>query len=244
MAAFVLVHGSNCGGWVWTKVAPLLRARGCEVYTPTLSGMADRAHLLPCGITLSTHITDIVNLLNFENLYDVILVGHSYAGMVITGAAARAPEHLKQLVYLDAYLPDAGQSEADLWPADIRAARQADAEAHGGVTQPPPLAAFGVTDQVLAEWVQARWTPQPFATYAEPIPDGSSTAVAGAFIRCTGNPAGAPDLFGPSMRKAETLGWPVRTVTAGHMAMLTAPTEVADVLLDLAGVQIPIAGAT
>src|SRR5947208_6414024 len=121
MATFVLVHGTGHGGWCWQKMVPLVRTAEHEVYTPTLSGVSDRSHLLDCGVDLTTHITDVASLLFYEDLSDVILVGHSYAGMVITGVAAKAPERLKQLVYLDAYLPDDGQSELDLWPAEMRA---------------------------------------------------------------------------------------------------------------------------
>src|SRR5574340_543741 len=113
---FVLVHGSHDGGWIWQKLAPLLRAAGHTVYTPTLTGLSDRSHLLAYGVNLTTHITDVANLLYYEDLSDVVLVGNSYAGMVITGVAARTPERLKLVVYLDAYLPDDGRSELDLWP--------------------------------------------------------------------------------------------------------------------------------
>ena len=95
MAKFVLVHGTGCGGWVWKKLAPLLSLAGHEVYTPTLTGVGDRSHLLDCGVDLTTHITDIASLLWYEDLTDVVLVGHSYAGMVITGVAAQAPARLK-----------------------------------------------------------------------------------------------------------------------------------------------------
>ena len=121
MATFVLVHGSHGGGWIWQKVTPLLRSAGYEVYTPTLTGLSDRSHLLECGVNLTTHITDVINLMDYEDLTDVILVGNSYAGMVITGVAAKEPERLKQVVYLDAYLPDTGQSELDLWPVEMQA---------------------------------------------------------------------------------------------------------------------------
>jgi pimeloyl-ACP methyl ester carboxylesterase len=114
MAIFVLVHGSHGGSWIWQKVTPLLRAGGHEVYTPGLTGLSDRAHLLKCGVDLTTHITDVASLLFHEDLAEVILVGNSYAGMVITGVAASIPERLKRLVYLDAYVPDDGQSELDL----------------------------------------------------------------------------------------------------------------------------------
>jgi pimeloyl-ACP methyl ester carboxylesterase len=233
MLPFVLVHGSNDGGWVWRKLAPLLRAAGHLVYTPTLTGLADRSHLLDCGVNLTTHITDVVNLLFYEDLSEVVLVGNSYAGMVITGVAAKAPERLKLLVYLDAYVPDEGQSEFDLLPAEVRAARQADAAAHGGLLQSPPPAVFGITDPALAEWIEARSTPHPVRTYSEPVPSGNadSAAIPRVFIRCTFNPAVTPDLFASSAAKARAKGWQVHELAAGHLAMLTAPREVAELLL-------------
>jgi pimeloyl-ACP methyl ester carboxylesterase len=138
MATFVLVHGTGCGGWVWQRLIPLLHAAGHIVYPPTLTGLSERNHLLNCEVNLTTHITDIANLIYSEDLSDAILVGHSYAGMVITGVAAKTPERLKLLVYLDTYLPDGGQSEADLLPPEVFTARQAEAAEHGGVIQPPP----------------------------------------------------------------------------------------------------------
>lgn len=232
MATFLLVHGTGCGGWVWQKLTPLLRAGGHEVYTPTLTGLSDRKHLLSCGVNLSTHITDIVNLIFYEDLSNVILVGNSYGGMVITGVATKIPERLKLLVYLDAYLPDDGQSEADLLPAEMLAARQADAAEHGGLTQPPPPGIFGVTDPVLADWVKTRMTPHPLATYMEPVPAGNarSAAIPGIFIHCNGNPSTTPDLFSPFADKARAKGWQVNELSAGHLAMLTAPRELAEIL--------------
>lgn len=234
MATFVLVHGSNGGSWVWQRVAPLLQGQGHQVYTPTLSGLADRKHLLMCGVNLTTHIYDVANLLFYEDLSNVILVGNSYAGMVITGVAAKVPERLKRLIYLDAYLPDDGQSEADLLPAEMFAARQAEAAAHGGVLQPPPPGLFGVTDPSLMEWINARTTAHPIATYTEPVPagDARSAAIPRTFIHCTGNPVTTPDLFGSSAGKAKAKGWEIIELAEGHLAMLTAPDKVAKILLE------------
>ena len=173
MTTFVLVHGSFGGGWVWQKVTPLLRAQGHEVYTPRLTGLSDRSHLLYCGVDLTTHITDVASLLYYEDLSDVVLVGHSYAGMVITGVAAKIPERLKLLVYLDAYVPDDGQSEFDLWPAEERAKAQADMAAGRGLRQPPPPADLGITDPEMADWVYERFTPHPLVTYDQPAPVGN-----------------------------------------------------------------------
>ncbi len=113
MATFVLVHGGWHGGWCWTRVRPLLRAAGHDVFTPTLTGLGERAHLAHPDIDLDTHIADIINVLEYEELQDAVLVGHSSSGAVITGVVDRAPVHLAQLVYLDALVPADGQSVLD-----------------------------------------------------------------------------------------------------------------------------------
>lgn len=234
MATFLLVHGSFCGGWIWQKLAPLLRAAGHEVYTPTLTGLSDRAHLVECGVNLTTHIKDIANLIKYEDLSDVILVGNSYAGMVITGVAANVPERLKLLVYFDAYLPDAGQTELDLWLEEMRAAILTEKEADRGLRPPPSATWLGVTDPDMAAWLSARLTPQPLATYTEPVPAGNpeSGALPCVYVHCTGGPT--TSLFATFAAKARARGWGVRELAAGHVAMLTAPREVASMLLDLA----------
>ena len=236
MANFVLVHGSLGGAWVWQKVSRLLRSSGHEVYAPGLTGLSDRSHLLACGVDLTTHITDVANVLFYEDLTSVVLVGHSYGGMVITGVAAKAPERLKLLVYLDAYVPAEGQSEADLWSAEMRAAREADAAAHGGLTQPPPPEILGITDTEMANWVKARWTPHPFATYTEAVTGGNarSAALPRAYIHCLGGPTTTTPGFAPFAAKARASGWKTRELATGHMAMLTAPREVAALLHELA----------
>ncbi len=234
MANIVLVHGSGCGGWVWHKLTPSLRALGHSVYAPSLTGLADRKHLLNEQVDLTTHITDIVNLIIYEDLQDVILVGNSYGGMVISGVAARITNRFRLLVYLDAYLPDDGQSEADLLPAEMLAARRKEAEEHGGTNAPPPPGIFGISDPGLAEWVQSRMTPHPFRTYTEAIhwEEQAMTSIPGLFIHCTGNPPTTPDLFAASAMRARSKGWPVIDLPAGHLAMLTDPQSVAEILLE------------
>jgi pimeloyl-ACP methyl ester carboxylesterase len=236
VTTFVLVHGSHCGGWVWQKVSTLLRARGHEVYSPTLTGLSYRSHLANCGINLTTHITEIANLLIYEDLSNVILVGHSYGGMVITGVAAMLPERLRLLVYLDAYVPADGQSEADLLPAEMRLARLTDATAHAGMIEPPAPAVLGITDPEMVEWVKRRWTPQPLATYTEPVQgtNASGAAPRGAFIHCMGGPTTTTPGFAPFAAKARADGWQVGELATGHMAMLTAPVELTAMLIEFA----------
>ena len=233
MTTFVLVHGSFGGGWIWQKVIPLLRAGGYEVYAPRLTGLSDRSHLLDCGVNLTTHITDVASLLFYEDLSDVVLVGHSYAGMVITGVAANVPERLKLLVYLDAYAPDDGQSESDLWPAEMRSEIQADVAAGRGLREPPPPTWLGITDPEMADWVKARMTPHPLTTYNQPVSAGNakSATLPRVYIHCTAGPT--TPVFAPFAAKARAGGWEVYEMATGHMAMLTAPREVADLLLEL-----------
>jgi len=148
--------------------------------------------------------------------------------------AAVVPERLASVVYLDAYVPDDGQSAVDLWPPERRAfAAEAESE---GVARPPSPALFGVTDPAWAAWIEARMTPHPVGTYREPVPPGNarSRALPRVFVHCSGNPPATPDVFGPSAAKARGLGWEVHDLPAGHLAMLTAPESVAKLLLDIA----------
>lgn len=239
MAVFVLVHGTGHGGWCWQKVVPLLRAAGSDAYAQSLTGVSDRSHLLECGVDLTTHITDVRNLLVYEDLTGVVLVGHSYGGMVITGVAATAPERLRQLIYLDAYVPEEGESEVDLWPPHMRAEIESDAEGSRGLRPPPSPELMGIEDPALAEWVRERTTAHPMATYTEAVPKGSarSAALPRAYIRCTEGPL--TPVFDPFADKARESGWPVRQIATGHDAMLTAPAAVVDLLLELSATAPP-----
>ncbi|MCZ7597771.1 MAG: alpha/beta hydrolase [Gammaproteobacteria bacterium] len=140
----VLVHGARHGGWCWRRVRAMLCARGHVVFTPTLTGLGERVHLRRRGDDLDLHVKDIVNVIEYEDLRDAVLCGHSYAGMVITGVADRLAERLAALVYVDAYVPDDGQSVFDLRPAGMTAAllQQVDEEGDGWLMPPTSAAAF------------------------------------------------------------------------------------------------------
>jgi hypothetical protein len=157
--------------------------------------------------------------------------------MVITGVAAKAAERLRLLVYLDAYIPGDGQSEADLWPPERRAIADAAEAESRGLAQAPPPALFGVTDPPQTAWITARSTPQPAATYTEPVHMGNAgtAGLPRVFIRCTANPPTTPDVFGPFAAKARAAGWTVREIATGHLAMLTAPEALAAILTEIAG---------
>ena len=175
MATIVIVHGMFDGGWSWRGVKRLLEGAGHRVYTTTLTGLGERAHLAHPEIDLETHIADIVNLLYFEDLADVRLVGHSYAGCIITGVADRARERLASLIYLDAHVPDDGESFLQLLDANNRASIEAATRTSGeGWRVPPPAApvipVWSHTQQVISgPGLHPRLVPHPFKTLTQPL---------------------------------------------------------------------------
>ncbi len=238
MATFVLVHGAWHGGWCWRKVTPLLRAAGHEAYAPTLTGLGERAHLLSPAIDLDTHIQDVVNVLEYEELTDVILVGHSYAGAVIAGVADRAPARLAHLAYLDAFVPRAGEALFDLHPAPMREAMRARSDAEGGgwLLLPQPAtgpALFGITDPADLAWVRGKLGPQPRQPHEQPLrlSGAAGGALPHTFIHCTGKPPGDP--FAAMAQRAREAGWGCAELPTGHDAMVTQPAELAALLATL-----------
>jgi pimeloyl-ACP methyl ester carboxylesterase len=234
MATFVLVHGAWHGGWCWKKVAPLLRAVGHDVYTPTLTGLGERVHLASPDICLTTHIQDVVNVLAYEDLREVILVGHSYGGMVITGVADHLPERLAHLVYLDAFVPRDGECLLDLFPETARKDTLARARREGDGWRSPPQheeQPFGVTAPADCAWVSGKLTPHPVKSWTEPVRRANPVALAlpRTFIECT-----ATGWFRSFAERARSeAGWTYRELPTGHDAMVTMPQELADRLLEL-----------
>ena len=235
MTAFVLVHGAWHGGWCWRRVLPVLRAAGHVAHAVTLTGCGERAHLLAPGIRLATHVDDVLAVVACEELADVVLVGHSYAGMVITGAADRllrdAPGTLAQLVYLDAVTPHAAESWSSQHPPETVAARVEAARAAGGVALPPPDAeVFGLAG-ADRDWVNRRLTPQPFGVYQDPLHFSPErvASVPRTFIDCT-RPA-LPTIAVMRERVRREPGWRVVELPTGHDPMVSAPDELARVLL-------------
>lgn len=233
--SFVLVHGAWHGAWCWSRVLPLLRAHGNPAHAVTLTGTGDRAHLLSPDIRLGTHIQDVLATIDCEELTDVVLVGHSYAGIVITGVAdallARASSPLRHLVYLDAVTPHPGESWSSQHTPETRAARTEAAKASGGLSLPQPDASvFGLAGDDLA-WVNRRQTPQPFGVYLDPLNfDPVRVArVPRTFIDCT-SPALATIAIMRQRVRTEP-GWRVVELATGHDPMVTEPRALADVLL-------------
>jgi pimeloyl-ACP methyl ester carboxylesterase len=238
LATFVLVHGGWHGGWCWRDVAPALRGAGHEVHTPTLTGLGERAHvleLLGTTLDLQTHVADVVGLLEYEDLSDAILVGHSYSGMVIAGVGDRVPDRVWQLIYLDAFVPADGQSLFDLLAPERRAQFEDAAREQGEGWRVPPLspAALGVTDEAQARWMQARLTAQPLRTFEQPIAltgEPAATSLPRTYVHCTDSPVASS--FAPfAARFRDSPGWSYHELATGHDAMLTQPGEVAEVLL-------------
>ena len=237
MATYVLVHGGGHGGWCYQRVARLLRAAGHEVYAPTLSGLGERSHLLSADVDLDMHITDITAVLHYEDLRDVILVGHSYGGMVITGVADRASDRVGRLVYLDAANPVNGQSLKDVAGPVIEAARPAGAVIDGMelVLLPAPEAGvfYGVTDPEDLAWMADRLTGHPWKCFEQPL-DLTNEEVLWAIpqyhIVCTSTLA-TRDAGLMAKARSENRLWDINT---GHDLMITEPGKVADALLQVA----------
>lgn len=233
MATFVLVHGAWGGGWSWRPtVGALLRDAGHEVFTPTLTGLGDRKHLANPDVDLETHIRDIVSLIEVEDLRDVVLMGHSYGGMVITGVADRIHERLSALVYVDAMVPADGQSLADLVgssAADMEA--RAQTEGDGWRLPPSPLAPDTTPEH--AAWVTPRRMAQPIKTFTQPVRlTGGGAALPRTYVYCT-SPAG--DAFTRiAARLRNDPSWRVVDFPTGHNVHYTMPRELADLLLEAA----------
>src|SRR5688572_19945458 len=237
MATFVLVHGGFGGGWEWTPVARRLRSLGHEAFTPTLTGMGERAHLATPGIGVSVHVEDILGVLELEALHGVVLCGHSYGGMPVTGVADRAPDRIGSIVYIDALVPEDGQSAFDLLPDWFADDAHATADEHGGVPMPdifePPS---GSVDEDARQRYVERLRPQPLESFAEPVHlTGAGARLPRAFVRCTREPPPGDPIAAVADR-ARALGWTYRELAAPHDPQLVDPGGTASVLHELAAV--------
>lgn len=246
MATFVLVHGAWHGGWCWRDVGKILRNDGHDVFTPTLTGLGERSHLLSPDVDLDTHIQDVANVIDWEELDDVILVGHSYGGYVITGVADRMKDRLRHAIYLDAFVPGDGESSAshrlktlnpDVTAEEIDAEvarRRASADERGGApTHYTDL--FGVPEDrpELYQWVKRRITLHPVNTQIQPIrlKNGGSDGLPRTYIVCAGSPGETP-FKATAKRLSGDAGWRFRELATGHDAMVTMPTETAELLIE------------
>jgi pimeloyl-ACP methyl ester carboxylesterase len=237
VATFVLVHGGGHGGWCYSRVAPRLRAAGHDVFTPTLTGLGERAHLLRNDIDLDFHIGDIMQVLQFEDLREVILLGHSYGGMVITGVADRATDRVGKLVYLDAATPKNGESLVDHAGPVINAVRPYGTVVDGLelVLLPGPNAGrlYGVEDETDLAWMAERLTPHPWQCFEQPLcltNEEAMRAIPDFHVVCTSTIPGRDRALMARVRAAGRL-WDIDT---GHDLMITEPKAVVDVLLEIA----------
>jgi pimeloyl-ACP methyl ester carboxylesterase len=232
MSDFILVHGAWHGAWCWKRILPGLRAAGHRAFPVPLTGTGERAHLLSPAIRLSTHIEDVAAVIEAEELEGAILVGHSYAGMVITGVADRLAGRLAHLVYLDASVPLPGESWSSPHPpAVIEARRKAIAET--GAIPPPDPVIFGLAGDDAA-WVARRQRPHPGGVYEDPLTFDAAriAALPRTFIDCH---APALETIAPSRRRARTQpGWRHAEIATGHDPMISAPDALLAILLALA----------
>ncbi len=235
MNTYVLVHGAFHGGWFWKRVAKTLRTAGHEVYTPTLTGLGERAHLLSPEIGLATHVQDVVSLLEYEDLHDVLLMGHSYGGMVILGAADKCAERIAQLVFLDAFIPEDGQALIELFPMEMsnKLKDQTRLEGEGYKLASSPPEVFGISTEEDLAWVKPRLCPQPFRTYLDPIRISNPTAaqLPHTYIYCK-HPHSLLEQFVEKIQMDEK--WQFFEINSGHDAMVVEPDQVAKILLKLA----------
>ena len=233
MATFVLVHGAWHGSWCWKRVRKSLQAEGHDVFTPTLTGVGERSHLISPQVNLETHIADVVNLIRWEELDDVVLCGHSYGGCVITGAADRVAERIKALVYLDAFILGDGQGLHDVLPSAVRDAQLQGAVEHGYGWQVQPITAeFFRVNTTDRAWVDRQCTPQPLATFSQPVRLRSTfPAEKCTHILATGYEHSP---FPPFHEIATRQGWKTLTIDCGHDVMLDKPNELVAMLRDAA----------
>lgn len=228
---YVLVHGAWHGGWCWSKVADILRTQGHRVFTPTQTGLGERSHLISKEITLNTFIQDITNLIIFEDLQEVILVGHSFGGNTISGVADRMPQRIKKLIYLDAMVIHAGETPLSTLSQEIAENRiKAAEESSQGLSLPiPPAKAMGIFEEDQIAFIEGRLSPHPFSTFLSPleIKKSPGNSLPLTYIFCT-NPVYKP--LEDSRQNAIKMGWPIVEIATGHDAPISAPNELAKLL--------------
>ena len=232
MATVLICHGAWSAGWAWKKMRPLLRRAGHEVFTPTYTGLGGRAHQANPSVDLETHIKDILGVIEFEDLSEINLLGHSYGGMVATGVADRVPARVKQLIYLDAFVPANGQSVADLRPSAPRPT-----PATGGASETwliPPSTPPSDTLPADLDWITPLRRPQPVKTFTQPLElRNPPPKVPRSYIYCTKK---EPDdhFLQFSKRFKSDPAWRYYEIDASHSPNVTAPEALAKLLCEIA----------
>jgi pimeloyl-ACP methyl ester carboxylesterase len=246
MAAYVLVGGGWLGGWCWQRVARRLREEGHDVFPATLTGLGHRVHLASTEVNLETHITDVVNLIEFEDLHGVVLLGHSYAGLVVSGVADRVSERISQMVYLDTAPIPSGTALIETFPPEARRRieRQVEELGDGWRFPVPPreeLATFGSLeglDDARLDLLLSRAVDQPFGTFTQPLvlEYPASEALPKVGILCSFSLVevrAIVDSGNPVFRELSRPNWRFVELPTGHYPMFSRPDDLAAVLLDL-----------
>ena len=231
---FLLIHGAWHGGWVWNEISEILNYQGYSVSTPTLTGLGEKKHLLSSKITIETFIEDVVNHIIFENLNNIILVGHSFAGSVISGVADKLKDRIQKLIYFDAVILKDGQKPFDIAPKELVKQRIELAKRFGnGISIPAPSAdAFGVFDVKKSLLLEEKLTPHPLSTYNSKltIKNEIGNGIPLSYIFCNDPVYKSLESSREVVRK---LRWPIFELNAGHDAMLTHPKETLNLLMKI-----------
>ncbi len=224
MSTFVVAHGAWSAGWGWKKMHPLMAKRGHRLITPTYTGLGERGHLANANIDLDTHIADILGVLKFEDMNGVNLIGHSYGGMVATGVADRARARIAKLIYIDAFVPNDGDSVVDLLPAAARAQRKPSPD---GFIPPMPMPPD--TDPRDRAWAEPLRLPQPAKTFEQKLKlQGGALTLPRHYIYCMR--AAADDRFRQFYERAKREGWGTSEIDSSHNPHINCPDVLADLL--------------
>ena len=227
MAIIVLAHGAWSAAWAWKKMRPLMATAGHEFFAPSYTGLGERAHLASPYNDLDTHIEDVLGVLKFENLRNVVLVGHSYGGMVATGVADRAPEHIAQIIYLDAFVPEDGQALTDFWSEEERRRRMEGVKAGDGWrVAPNPIPPDTSAEDAL--WTAKFRIPQSVKCFDQPIRLRTKLTLPRTYIQCMRYADRSP--FGQFAARARAEGWRTYELDASHSPNVTAPGALMELL--------------
>ena len=236
MATYLLVHGAWHGGWCWRRVTDILQSAGHRVFTPTLTGLGERAHMATPDVDLDCHINDVLGVIDMEELDDVILCGHSYGGQVITPVLDQRVEKFRASVWLDAFVSEDGKSLMDGWPPErAQHVREAVAQSGDGWKMPPmPPEYFGVMNADDAAWVTRRCVPQPLKTFTQPahLTGAWEKVPKKMYLLAELHPNSSFERFSVPLSKKPD--WDVRSVKSGHDVMIDTPELLAEILLELA----------
>lgn len=234
MATYVLVHGAFHGGWCWRPLVDILAKRGHRVFAPTLTGLAERSHLLDERVNLSTHIADVANLIRFEDLSGVVLVGHSYAGFVISGVAEEVGDRIGSIVFLDAFVPENGKAMVDYWPPELKKEWDDAVAEAGGLVRKPLPASFFKLPPADTVWVDAKCTPHPYATMNEKLTlTGARERIAKKAYIIAENFASKNFRMFYERAKADP-GWRTYGLPTGHEVMIESAESLAGILEEVA----------